>query len=224
MPVYSRIAAVTCGLPALMRIYTDTELIELIRASDKQAFDQLYHRYWRLLYMLAVQKTGAPPEAEDIVQEIFIDLWNKRARLEVIHNLRPYLVSTAYHKIFHFFRDKGVREKHLEDFAQFLGQMEGVSVESIDLSAAVFETEFGRLQDIITATIDLMPGQMKKVAMMRYRQSMTASEIADELGISPLTVKKHLQIAMKRLREAAGQPDAGSTALLVLLWLTHSSY
>ncbi len=152
-----------------MRIYTDTELIELIRASDKQAFDQLYHRYWRLLYMLAVQKTGTPPEAEDIVQEIFIDLWNKRARLEIIHNLRSYLVSTAYHKIFHFFRDKGAREKHLENFAQFLGQMEGVPMESIDLSAAVFETEFGRLQDIITTTIDRMPGQMKKVALMRYR-------------------------------------------------------
>lgn len=206
-----------------MRIYTDIQLIELIRSSNKEAFDQLYDRYWRLLYRLATQKTGEPSEAEDMVQEIFIDIWNKRSRLEITHTVRAYLVSCTYHKIFRYFRDKGVRERHLDDFARFL-ERTGESISDIDFSAAVFETEFGRLQDIIHETIRLMPEQMQKVTLMRYRQLKTISEIAIELDISPLTVKKHLQIAMSRLRQSAGQHATSSAALLVCLWITEFSY
>jgi RNA polymerase sigma-70 factor (ECF subfamily) len=205
-----------------MKIYTDTQLIELIRSSDKEAFDQLYQRYWRLLYGLVAQKTGEPSEAEDMVQEIFIDIWNKRSRLEITHTIKAYLISCAYYKIFRYFRDKGLREKQLEDFARFL-ERTGESIAGIDLSSAVFETEFGKLQDVIKSTIQLMPEQMQKVTLLRYRQMKTIPEIAGELNISPLTVKKHLQIAMSRLRQNAGQHATGSTALLVCLWITQTS-
>ncbi len=89
----------------------DIELLQGIRQNDAGAFRQLFDRYWQLLFRLAASKIGHAQDAEDIVQELFIELWRKKEPLVLSVRLQSYLVSCIYLKIFQYFKKKGFQEK-----------------------------------------------------------------------------------------------------------------
>ena len=201
----------------------DTELLQGIRQNDAGAFRQLFDQYWQLLFQLAASKTGHVPDAEDMVQELFIELWRKKEPLVLHVSLQSYLVSCVYLKIFQYFRKKGFQEKHYEDFARYEAQIK-LSPEATNLTDISFETEYGQLQDIITQTIALMPPQMKTVFSLKHYRGMTTYDIAAELSISPESVKTHLKRGMIRLRKAGEQYPAGIILLPAFLTMLESSY
>lgn len=201
----------------------DMELLQGIRQNDAGAFRQLFDRYWQLLYRLAARKTAHAEDAEDIVQELFIELWRKKEPFELRVSLRSYLVSCIYLKIFQYFRKKGFQEKHYEDFARYEAQIRlapGVA----ELSHHEFETEYGKLQDIIAETIAMMPPQMQTVFSLKHHRGMSTNDIAAELNISPESVKTHLKLGMVRLRKAGEQYPAGMILLPAFLAIIESSY
>ena len=199
------------------------ELLQGIRQNDAAAFRQLFDRYWQLLYQLAARKTGRAEDAEDIVQELFIELWRKKEPLVLSVSLQSYLVSCIYLKIFQYFRKKGFQEKHYEDFARYEAQIKGAA-EAADLTGLSFETEYGKLQDIITQTVAMMPPQMQAVFSLKHYRGMTTNDIAAELGISPESVKTHLKLGMVRLRKAGEQYPAGLLLLPTFMTIIESSY
>jgi RNA polymerase sigma-70 factor (ECF subfamily) len=204
-------------------IHTDLQLLERIQQADKAAFDQLYLRYWKVLYELAVRKTGQYEEAEDIVQELFIDLWSRKAPISLTTSLRTYLISCLYLKVFKYFRARGFREKHYQDFSDFL-QRSGQTAVGIILPDAGFEMQYIRLQEIIDQTVQLMPERMRHVFVMRHQHGYSSAEIAEKLHISTESVKTHLKLAMNRLRKAGEDAPAGITLLPVILWMAESKY
>ena len=77
-----------------MRSYkklSDAELTDLIRSEDRHAFTEIYNRYWKKLFTTAANKIDDLHEAEDIVQQIFITIWNRRTQLEIKTTLGAYL-------------------------------------------------------------------------------------------------------------------------------------
>jgi RNA polymerase sigma-70 factor (family 1) len=201
----------------------DMELLQGIRQNDAGAFRQLFDRYWQLLFQLANRKIAHAPDAEDIVQELFIELWRKKEPLVLSVSLQSYLVSCIYLKIFQHFRKKGFQEKHYEDFARYEAQIKE-SPEAADLTNHAFETEYGKLQDIIAQTVAMMPPQMQNVFSLKHYRGMTANDIAAELNISPESVKTHLKLGMIRLRKAGEQYPAGIILLPTFLTILESSY
>jgi RNA polymerase sigma-70 factor (family 1) len=204
-------------------IYTDPQLLERILQADKAAFEQLYNRYWKLLYELAVFKTGQYEESEDIVQELFVDLWNKKTSITLTTSLRTYLISCLYLKVFKYFRTKGFREKHYEEFNSFL-QRSGQTAVDIALPDAGSEQDYARLQEIIDLTVQHMPKRMRHVFVLRHQHGYSIAEIAGKLDISTESVKTHLKLAMSRLRKAGEDAPAGTLLLPVILWMAESSY
>lgn len=198
----------------------DIELLQGIRQNDAGAFRQLFDRYWQLLFRLAASKMGHVQDAEDIVQELFIELWRKKEPLVLSVSLQSYLVSCIYLKIFQYFKKKGFQEKHYEDFARYEAQMK-LSPEAVGLS---FETEYGKLQDIIAQTIALMPPQMQTVFSLKHYGGMTTNDIAAELNISSESVKTHLKLGMIRMRKAGEQYPAGIILLPAFLSILESSH
>lgn len=207
---------ITANLP-------DTSLLTLIQSGDAEGFRELFDRYWQLLWELATRKTGDPADAEDIVQELFVDIWNKKGPAELTTSFKTYLISCLYLKLFKYFRQKGFRQKHHDNFAAFMQQMEMAGL-SAELTAAAFETEYGKLQEVIEQTIALMPPQMQAVFSLKYYQEYSTAQIADHLQVSTETVKTHLKLAMTRLRKA-GEEYPGTILLLpCLMEMLNSSY
>lgn len=201
-----------------MTIYSDIQLIERVQASDADAFDQLYHRYWKMLFMLAWKKTGNKEDAADLIQELFIEIWNKRTAFKVDRSLQTYLVSCVYFKVFNYFRAKGIKEKHVRQFEDYL-ERSGAGAVPIAAMLEEVEAEYGRMQEIIEQTVDLMPEKMQRVFRMSLYQRQSISEIATNLDISPHTVKAHLQAAMGQLRKVGEEHSAEMTTLLAVIAL-----
>ncbi|MRG45078.1 sigma-70 family RNA polymerase sigma factor [Chitinophaga sp. SYP-B3965] len=197
---------------------TDIELLENIRLGDSSAFRQLFEQYWELLHRLAAQKTGDDGDAEDMVQELFIELWRKKAPIVLTSSLKTYLVSCMYLKIFQHFRKKGFREKHYEAFAHFLEQA-STAPDPIE-----FETEYGKLQEIVEQVVSRMPVQMQTVFSLKHYHGESVAGIAEQLDISTETVKSHLKTAMSRLRKAGEHYPSGVLLLPAFLTMMESSY
>lgn len=198
---------------------TDMALLQSIGQEDGQAFRQLFEQYWELLYQIAAKKTGDPQSAEDMVQDLFIELWRKKEPVQLTSSLRTYLISCIYLKIFNYFRQKGFREKHYAEFARYANQHMQAG-----LNSEIFETEYGKLQEIIDQAVALMPPQMQAVFSLKHYEDETVASIAEQLNISTETVKSHLKLAMSRLRKAGKEHSASVILLPVFISMLESSY
>jgi RNA polymerase sigma-70 factor (ECF subfamily) len=191
-----------------------------VQAGDADSFKELFDRYWDLLSKLAAKKTGDTDNAEDMVQELFIDIWNRKKAILLTTSLRTYLVSCLYLKIFKYFRQKGFQQKHQDDFYKFI--QTGDATTPVDTKE--FEDEYGNLQEIIAQTVALMPNQMKTVFSLKHYKGYTTAEIAGQLDISPESVKTHLKHAMSRLRKAGSEYPSSAILLPLFLQMLDSSY
>jgi len=198
-----------------MNKQSDKFLIDQITQSNYAAFTELYDRYWRQLLRIALNKTGADEDAFDLVQDLFINLWQRRAQLTIEKSVESYLVSSLYYKVFMHFRKKGLEEKHLKHYTYFLQQNELLQVVPEEHN----EMEYIKLINVVDETIELMPEKMKEVFNLKHKQSLSITEIAEILGISTQTVKNQLSNAMIKLRKAADQQMPGASASIFLLWL-----
>ncbi|WP_442588990.1 RNA polymerase sigma factor [Pedobacter sp. AW31-3R] len=199
-----------------MKEKSDKALIHQITESNYSAFSELYDRYWKLLFSIALKKTGKDDDAFDIVQELFIDFWQRRKELKVEKSVETYLVSSLFFKVFMHFRRKGLEEKHLKNYASFLEQVQnGTSVMEPEDDPEFIYTE---LVGLVAETIEEMPEKMREVFNLKYKQSLSIVEIATTLGISSQTVKNQLANAMLKLRKAVNNQVPGTSASLFIMW------
>jgi RNA polymerase sigma factor (sigma-70 family) len=174
----------------------------LIHEEKVTAFNALYHQYWELLFRLAVKKTGSSEDAYDLVQDLFADCWKNFHTLPPEISLRSYLISALYHKVFNYFRSKGLQEKHYRNFEVFLLQQSFGN----DLYTTTEDKErWAAIDRTMTDAITAMPGKMKDIFIRNVYEKQSIDQIAGDLLLSRQTVKNQLQLASKRLRAAFRQ-------------------
>src|SRR5687768_6908742 len=86
--------------------HTDEELLTLLKKGNEQAFTELYNRYWKLLFSIAYQKTEQPADAEEIVQDVFADLWKRRKKTVIQVSIKSYLAAATKFHIYDYWSDK----------------------------------------------------------------------------------------------------------------------
>jgi RNA polymerase sigma factor (sigma-70 family) len=170
--------------------------------ANETLFRELYDQHWEFLFRLACKKTGSADDAYDLVHDLFADLWKQVGELSIAGNERTYLVSCLYHKIFNYFRSKGLREKHYKNLETFLAH-HAVTDPAHALHQAEQEQEI--IYQAIEKEITDMPDKMKMIFIRNHYQEQSIDQIAGDLSISRQTVKNQLQIASKRLRRAMKQ-------------------
>ena len=176
---------------------SDKELWRLIsQEDDRTAFEQLYRRTLHALMGAIYKWTDDTAEAEDILQEVFLDLWEKRSKIVIVHAIFSYLYSMARYKIFDRLREKQLSEKQVHAWTLIM-QEEAV------LTAAFYEEELASREALVSSELAQLPAQMKRVYLLSAEQGKSIREISEELLVSPYTVKNHLQKIRKRLRSAA---------------------
>lgn len=164
---------------------------ELIRQGDRAAFDSIYHQYVSPLFVLAYKHIPHRADAEDIVQEVFLDMWEKRREIVIQSSLFNYLYSTTRYKILRFIKTNSTRPESLDLFQELLGAYSLPEEHSDAMLRSIDHT-------VITAIQDL-PEQMKKVYLLNTEEGMSVIAIADHLQIAPQTVRNHLAKVRKRL-------------------------
>jgi RNA polymerase sigma-70 factor (family 1) len=174
----------------IIRQNTDTELLLRIKEDNHASFDLLFDRYWERLYRVALGRVGDDSIAQDIVQELFIKLWERRHSLVIQLSLENYLLTAVKFSVLSHFRSKNVNEVRLDDALQRVHLLEA----SINENAGYFELE-KTLEDALSK----MPDMLQKVYQLRS-ENKPLKEIAGELGVAEQTVKNYISEVLRRLR------------------------
>ncbi len=159
---------------------------------DSGALGLLYIRYSARVYDLALHFSGNEKEAEDITQNVFSRLWERRELLTNICSLKAYLFRMTRNEILTLFRHRKVERGYARQ------QMEKEPQHAPDSSMKVTTTE---LVEMIDIAIERMPELRKRIFMMSRYDEMTYAEIAQHLNISPRTVQYHIGKALNELRK-----------------------
>ena len=174
----------------------DKDLLELLHADSEFALAAIYDRYWSKLYLQAYSIIRDRHIAEDIVQEIIVQLWMKRSVVHIV-SLNAYLYSAVRYQVF-----KAIRSgKSIENI-----QLENLSTVN-DTDSTLIEKDIQRLVDEGVAEL---PEKCRQIFKLSRREHLSTKEIAIRLGIAPKTVENQLTIALRRLRSVLGD---------ILIWL-----
>jgi RNA polymerase sigma-70 factor, ECF subfamily len=156
--------------------------------SEMDAFKHVFNSCFESLCQYACTIVKDMDEAEDIVQSVFLKIWEKRANLE-IREIRSYLFKAVYHRCINELEHKTVRQHHMDyetkDSGQFVQQPE------------VFPSE---LEENIKIAINALPDQCRLIFMMSRYEELRYSEIAEKLGLSVNTIENQISKALKILR------------------------
>jgi len=169
---------------------TNKELIELFHNAPKQAIEELFERYHAELCKVVFRILKDESLAEDIVQDVFYELWKKRDRLGVQTSFRAYLKRASINKSLNYIRDNKIK---------FEGDEQYAFIESKENLAQNIEGK--NLKEIIDKEIDKLPPKCRMAFTLSRYEDMSYKEIAVEMGISIKTVEKHISKALKILNE-----------------------
>jgi len=178
-----------------MESLSDKELTDLLKSGDRAAFAEIYHRYKHLLLRHAYKKLGDREAVEDILQELFVHLWEQKETLTINGNLAGYLYTAIRNRVFNEFYRSQRKSLHFVSLAEFMDKGEY----STDLT--VLENE---LNAIIDREISQLPPRMGQVLRLSRLDGMSHKEIAEELGIAESTVSNQVGTALRQLKVKLG--------------------
>ena len=192
-----------CG-PYILRLQdtdTDVALLTAIAAREEAALAQLYDRYRAILFGLLMRILNNREEAEDVLQEVFLQVWRKAADFDESRG-RPFtwLVTLARSRGIDRLRTLAARERVAEAGAR------EPSEEISDAATDAFKSE---QRGLVSDALAKLPDEQKRPIMLAYFEGLTQSEIATSLGAPLGTVKTRMRTGMIRLRELlAGQGES----------------
>jgi RNA polymerase sigma-70 factor (family 1) len=169
----------------------DIDLIRQIRVSSADAFKRLFEKYQEEIFNFLTYKIGDPDIAEDIVQDVFIKLWENRYNIKECESLKPYLYTLAKNLAINYMRHQNIVIKY---------QQEQIRRDSQQYSSNPhIELEHKELSEKVLKEIEKLPEQQRIVFMMSRLEQMSYREIAEALNISIKTVEVHIGRALKSL-------------------------
>ncbi len=169
------------------------ELITRLKNGDMLAFDNVYELYSHRLFSFIFKILKNEADADDIVQEVFVKIWESRDKLGDYKLLNSYLFTIAYNNSIDLIRKRINNNKYLE-------HLRNSSIINTTLSS-ISEFEFNELNLQIEKLIENLPERQKQVYILHKVNGLTYPEIADQLGISKNTVENHMAKALKYLRK-----------------------
>lgn len=187
----------------------DETLLSRLKEGDEKAFTAIYIRYNKMLYVLAYKYLKDSFRAEDIVQQVFLKLWEARSLFAGAINLRNYLYTSAKNLILNEIRD------NFSDMEKNYAVIQNTPEFEDKLQSALEEKDlFQHFYKILAE----LPEQKRKVCLLKIRDNLSNQEVADKLHISVPTVKSHYSQAVKLLRDKMGR--LLGILLLVCIWLS----
>jgi RNA polymerase sigma-70 factor (ECF subfamily) len=158
------------------------------------AFTTLYRRYWEDMFLTATKALRDNIEACDVVQDVFLSLWNRRHELNIEGPLINYLQTAVRYKVIHYIQKNITRRDYLALLAD-------VSVNWLPPDAEI-NLQLEELQKALSSVVTKMPPKMQQVYILSRREQLSHKEIAEQMSVSVETVKKHIQHALQLIKTA----------------------
>lgn len=183
---------------------TDSELVDLMKIDNKNAFTVIYNRYWEKLYLLAYTILKDNHAAEDIVQEVMVSFWLRR-NITKVYNLNSYLYQSTRFQVFKLIRKgKNMQMSSLEN------------VEVIDPHLTENNLHLEDIYKSLLYLVEKLPARCKEIFLLRRMEGMSIKEISIKLKISQKTVENQLTIALKKVRTSINENTNDQILLFVL--------
>lgn len=195
-----------------MKIVTG-KLQETSKSLKDLSFGDLYNEHWKLLYESAYAKTGSRQDAFDIVQDLFIHIWENRQNIGMPVSMKAFLLTSLRNKVFDHFRKNGVRQKVVQDFYRFAEVTVSNETEILEVEALKEDAEIA-----IRRAVDKLPEKMQYIVRQRWYHKKTIADISAELSVSNKTVKNNLSIALQRIRRHTEDNAVDIVFLLPLIF------
>ncbi len=179
-----------------MQQYTELELFNEIKKGNVLAFESAFNRYADDLVRYGVTLLKSKAEAEDLVQQLFVQLWAKRESMVITTSFKSYLYRWVHNSSLNRLKQEQVKRSYASDF----------SVTHTETArAASYEAERKETGIIIETAINELPEQCRRIFRMSKMENMKYQQIADELQLSVKTVENQMGKALKYLRERLKQ-------------------
>ncbi|MEN6454506.1 MAG: RNA polymerase sigma-70 factor [Prolixibacteraceae bacterium] len=169
----------------------EPELTERICNGDRDAFDVAFRRYYPGLVVFASQFTIEQSAAEEIVQDFFVKLWEKRMDLVFTESMKSYFFASVKNRCFNYLKHRKIELEVIE-------KLKAVSRQSLLFEPDVYVAS--ELQEKITKAVNALPERCREVFIMSRFKGMKNDEIAQQLNLSRRTVETHISNAIAALR------------------------
>lgn len=163
----------------------------------KGDFEKLYKLYYPKMFAFAKNYVPANEDAENIVQDVFLTLWERKEEIEISFTLTTYLFTLVKNRCLNFLRHKLIEEEYNSQMKEELG-FKLYALEAFDYS---YQSE-EELQEIIRRALDTLPERCREVFIKSRIEGLKYKEISEELGISVNTVENQMVTELKKLRVA----------------------
>lgn len=180
---------------AMLTSLPDADLLDLLKSGDHAAFTEIYKRYWQKIYVIANKRLRDDPESEEIVQDIFLNLWKRRFNITNTIALPNYFAVAVKFEIIDLMRKRAIAAKYDKEVISQISEADYATLRDLDLLEVQRQLQFA---------INALPDKCKLVFNLKHQDGYTQKQIAEELDISEKTVEAHLATAKKKLRTSFG--------------------
>ncbi|QEM10643.1 MULTISPECIES: RNA polymerase sigma-70 factor [Mucilaginibacter] len=180
---------------SVFRSLTDAELLAKLQQGDAGAFTEIHSRYYAVLYRHALQRLDDSAEVQDLLQELFSYLWDNRETIQFTVSLQAYLYAAVRNRVINVYKRNRLKYDYFDSLQSFIDNGTPEADQNIRLK---------QLTELIETEVEKLPSQMRLVFEMSRKQHLSHQQIANELDISVLTVRKQVQNSLKILRVKLG--------------------
>lgn len=184
------------GSPTKLNDRDLNHILALLKEGNETAFESLYNHFSKQLFYFIYSRIKMKEATEEILQEIFVSLWNNRETLQINTSLDAYLHGAAKNKILSFIRAEQVRKKYAAELTQFAYEHSDNSIEE--------QMDVNDLQLSLQEKIAELPDKCQVAFRMSRLEHTPNSQIAEKMNISTRTVENYISQALRHLRTNLG--------------------
>ncbi|PTN07819.1 RNA polymerase sigma-70 factor [Mangrovibacterium marinum] len=188
----------------------DLENVLLLKKGDISAFSALFGKYSERLYAFALSIAREPYIAEEITQQVFLKIWEKRHQIEEYFSFKSFLFSVTYSETISLLRKETAEKKKVNRWGE---------VASFETTETDYTVEFNNLELLTSEIIAGLPARRREIFILSREQGYSYREIADKLGLSVKTVENQISATLKTIREKLGESQLCS--ILFYFLTTH---
>lgn len=174
-----------------LKAYSDSALLDLLKVQDAPAFEEIYHRYWRVLYSMIYRRLQSREVSEEIVQDIFTSLWVNRNTV-IIHSLSAYLTTAAKYKVINHVARETSRQVYTRTKSEELHLQRNNCTEE--------EVLHDDLNVALEREIEKLPAKRRLIVKLHKKEDLSLKQVAIQLGISEKTAENQYGKALKALK------------------------
>lgn len=190
---------------------SDIILINRLRNGDESALTELYNKFWQSLFVSSYNVLKDKELCEDIIQDIFMNIWHNREKLEINISLKGYMYACARYQVFNQFK-KNKDKIHVELFEDLDKRFQYSTPET--------QLMHDELLDQINSIVEALPEKCQLVYKLSREEQLSHKEIAERLDISTKTVENHITKALHVIRISMGT----SASMAMVLWLSKNLF